>query len=288
MAEETRSLWEQLDSEVEPWRRGRVVLVVIGAANFLLQTVALAAGIILGDIEGLLAFASTFVLFWLLFYFIWIGVHWIRWIAGAWSGLAGFACLIWGWRDSNGYAVVFGCVNLVVGSYFCLSSSVYFFAKRQQERRSWTHSLLMAAVFALLSLTFFIGSVGLLGYKRQVQEDACHFADDAFAHIFSEHDTYFFLDHMTERALAESGGRARATKFLQGATLQAGDVHDIQRATGNLKVNYRFATNLRCAGIITTEGVGAKGPVLLRLDIVQVGQGWLIESVSWHYHGSYR
>jgi hypothetical protein len=37
MAKETRSLWEQFDSEVELWRRGRfpiiLILIVIGAGR---------------------------------------------------------------------------------------------------------------------------------------------------------------------------------------------------------------------------------------------------------------
>src|SRR5438128_850834 len=126
MAEETRSLWEKLDSEVEPWRRGRSVLVLIGAFCFAIQALTLATHIILGDIERVLILASVFSLIWLQFYFIWIGVHWIRWLAGVCSGSTGFCLLIWAVRDNNAYEALAGGINLLIGTYFCLSSSVYF------------------------------------------------------------------------------------------------------------------------------------------------------------------
>ena len=39
MPQDTRSLWEQFDSEVEPWRRGRAVMATIGAFYFLIPAV---------------------------------------------------------------------------------------------------------------------------------------------------------------------------------------------------------------------------------------------------------
>ena len=215
MSQETRPLWEQLDSEVEPWRRGRLVLVVIALLNLSFQGLILCVGIILGETEGLLRFTTFWVLFWLQFYFIWIGVHWIRWLAGAWAGLTGFAYLIWGWRDGNVYEIAFACINLFIGVYLGLSPSVYFFAKHQQERRKWPHSLAVGAVFLLLFVTLYLGTVGVSGYRARLEAEACDFADRAFPRIFTDHDTYFFLDEITERGLAAFGGRARATKFLQ-------------------------------------------------------------------------
>src|SRR5437899_3246249 len=141
MPQETRSLWEQLDSEVEPWRRGRVALISIAALNFVLQALDIALHMLLGDIERVLFDAAVFVLFWLQFYFIWIGVHWIRWLAGAWAGVTGFCFIIWAVRDNNPVMGVFGAINLMVATYFCFSSSVYFFAKRQRETIRWKEAV---------------------------------------------------------------------------------------------------------------------------------------------------
>jgi hypothetical protein len=283
MREETRSLWEQFDSEVEPWRRGRFVLILIGLLNFVIQALNLTAHIILGDVEPLLPLVSIFVLFWLQFYLIWIGINWVRWLAGAWSGLTGFAFLIWGWVGGNSFLVVFGCINLVVGSYLGLSPSVYFFAKRQREKRNWLYSLSVAGVFGLIFLSFFMGSAGLSAFKSQLDGDGREFADQAFTRIFTEHDADFLLDRMTERGLAVSGGRAAVATFLQNTTRQTGDVHDIKQATAGLKLIYSFPTNFGCAGTITAEGIGTLGRVYLRLDVIDSNQDWRIESLSWRY-----
>jgi hypothetical protein len=37
MREETRSLWEQYHSDVEPWRRGRAILVTIGCGYLIVR-----------------------------------------------------------------------------------------------------------------------------------------------------------------------------------------------------------------------------------------------------------
>jgi hypothetical protein len=282
MPSEQRSLWEQFDSEVEPWRRGRMVLIVIALLNFSFQALIFAAGVIVGETEGLLKLAAVSVLFWLQFYFIWIGVHWIRWVAGAWSGLVGFAYLIWGWRDGNAPLIVFGCINLLVGTYLGLSPSVYFFAKRQQERRNWLHSLAVAAVFGLLFVSFYFGSAGLFAYKRQLEVDAREYAEDAFRKIFTDHDTSFFLTNVTKEALEKNGGTAFATRFLQQTTMKAGDVHDIEPVMSQVKVTYHFPTTLDCVGVMKTHGVGEHGRRLqLHLRIVEFSRGWQISDVAW-------
>jgi hypothetical protein len=288
MAEETRSLWEQFDSDVEPWRRGRAVLIMIAGGYLILQALSITADIAVGNIERLLAFSTGCVIFWLLFYLIWIGVHWVRWVVGGWSAVLGFVWLIWGIRSDDPMRLFFAVANLLIGSYFCLSSSVHFFAKRQREKRNWTRSLLVAAAIGLLFLSFYFGSVGLLAYRHQLEGEAREFADDAFRRIFNKHDTYFFLDTLTEEALAKAGGRANATRVLQAATMQAGDVHDIKSAAGQLKISYRFPAKLSCAGVMTSEAMGDSGSLDLRLKLVQAERSWKIDAIWWAYRGQLR
>jgi hypothetical protein len=45
MAKEIRSLWEQFDSEVEPWRRGRIMLLSIAAFYLVAQSLILATSL---------------------------------------------------------------------------------------------------------------------------------------------------------------------------------------------------------------------------------------------------
>ena len=288
MREDTRSLWEQYHSEVEPWRRGRAVLLLIGLFNLVVQGLDLAAHIALGNVEVLLPRVTGFLVFWLQFYLIWIGINWVRWLAAAWCGLIGFVFLIRGWVDGNSFLVVVGCINLIIGSYLGLSPSVYFFAKRQRERRNWIYSLSIGGILALIFLSFGMGSIGLSAYKAQLEAEAGRFADDAFMRIFANHDTDFLLDRITERGLAASGGRESLTKFLETATIQTGDVRDIRRATATLKLTYNFPFEFGCIGTVTAEGVGAAGPVRLRFDIIQSNQEWQIETLSWHYRTASR
>jgi hypothetical protein len=56
MPDESPSLWEQFDSEIEPWRRGRGILICIAAFYIVAQSLILAASILLGNIERFLIF----------------------------------------------------------------------------------------------------------------------------------------------------------------------------------------------------------------------------------------
>ena len=70
MREDTRSLWEQYDSEIEPWRRGRVFLIWFGALTAISDLFACAVFILSGQIETLFIFAAIRTVFWVQFYFI--------------------------------------------------------------------------------------------------------------------------------------------------------------------------------------------------------------------------
>ena len=66
MAREERSLWEQYDSEVEPWRHGRTVLITIASLQFLFPGLVLVTKVISGDIEYILGFGIAVVFLWIL------------------------------------------------------------------------------------------------------------------------------------------------------------------------------------------------------------------------------
>src|SRR5437762_3733031 len=214
MPPETRSLWEQLDSDVEPWRRGRAVLISIGAFYLLLQSFTIYQTLHHENLEGLLAFAVFCAVFWLLFYLIWIGVNWIRWLAGAWLGLSGFSFLIWALRDGDMVMAAAGGVNLLIATYFCISPSVYFFAKRQRENRSWLHSGMVVAVFVLLSFTFFIGSVVLFAYRARAEAGAIEFTQEAAIYIYGDQDREWMFANLSPVDVAAST-RANLNAFFE-------------------------------------------------------------------------
>jgi hypothetical protein len=171
----------------------------------------------------------------------------------------------------------------LIGCYLCLSSSVYFFAKRQQERRSWRHALLVAGVFALLFIPSYVTMTVFFAYKMQLEHEARSFGDEAFRRVFAEHDSYFFLDRLTEQALTRNGGRAHATKFLQQATIHAGDVHDLKPAVAELTIKLHWPIYLDCTGILRADAIGQRGPLQLQMRVVRSGDDWQINDVFWAY-----
>ena len=139
----------------------------------------------------------------------------------------------------------------------------------------------MAAVFGLLLASLASGVLGLFRYQAYLQNEAREFADTVFQRIFAGHDTYFLLDHASARALAQRNGRFQLTKFLQDATLRAGEVHDIQKANGVVLLRYVFPATLAADGEMQTEGIGSHGRILLRLRLVGVPNDWKIDNISW-------
>lgn len=276
-------LWrEVVIGDLEPWRRGRLFLILLGAFTLLLQGLGIAGLIINGRIELVPIQGIFALLFWLQFYFIWIGVHWVRWLSGGWSALYGFALIIWGFRDGSVIAGAIGVFSLVVGCYLALAPSVYFFARRQKETVRWMESLAIAGVFVVLLASLVSGVFGLMGYKAGVEREARKFADSAFQRIFAEHDTAFFLEHASDRLIKSAGSRAALTKFLQQATMQAGDVHDIERPQGSLRFWYSFPLRLSSEGPMTAAGKGDRQRIRMHLLIGDVSGDWKIHGIRWY------
>ncbi|HEV2097250.1 MAG TPA: hypothetical protein VGQ82_12205 [Chthoniobacterales bacterium] len=117
-------LWREVVGETEPWRRGRLFLIIAAIPSFTTQIATLTLDILAGYVEQALAVAISAALFWLQYYFIWIGVHWVRWLNGALTMLWGFALIIWGARDGSGLGIVVGAYCLMVGAYLGRSDLV--------------------------------------------------------------------------------------------------------------------------------------------------------------------
>jgi hypothetical protein len=281
---EGEPLWREVVGDTEPWRRGRLFLILLAILTFCLQCFSFWGLVLAGDIQSILGLGIFALLFWLQFYFIWIGVHWVRWLNGAWNGLWGFAFIIWGLRDSAGLVVAVGIYCFATGAYLALAPSVYFFAKRQRESVRWMESLIVAAVFLLLLGSLGAGVFGLLGYKANLEREARRFADTAFNRIFVEHDTYFFLEHASDRLLQDAGGREALTRFMQDATMRAGEVHDIQPPAGRLRFSFLFPSHLGSEGEMVTEGKGDHGRIRMQLIVGEgSGGGWTIHGIRWMY-----
>jgi hypothetical protein len=281
---EVEPLWREVVGDTEPWRRGRLFLILLAILTFCFQSLTLGYGILSGDIEQVLVLGIFTLIFWLQYYFIWIGVHWVRWLNGAWNALAGLTFVIWGFRDSATVAVVLGIYLFVVGAYLGLAPSVYFFAKRQHESVRWKEALVIAAVFVLLLGSVGAGIAGLVGYKANLEQDAHQFADVAFRSIFTEHDPQFVLDHASDRLLEAGGGREALTSSLQAATMHVGDIPEIQPAVGSLRFWFLFPSHLGSEGEMIAEGKGDRGRIRMHLLVGEAGGAWAIHAIRWHYN----
>ena len=274
--QDTRSLWEQFDSDVEPWRRGRAVLIMVGAFYFLLQAAVFFAAVKDGNIEAVLVFGSACAVFWLLFYFIWIGVQWIRWLAGAWCGLNGFTLLIWALIYTDGLFASVGSINLIIAAYLCLSPSVYFFGKHQREQRNWLHSLAIGVVFVLLFATFVTGSVGLFVYHARISADAVEFANQAAERIYTDQDREWMFAHFSPDEISAVNADA-LNGFFRDNVGRIGPVLQISTPTGQVRLIYHFPAEFISHAQLSAEGKSGHGPVRIHFWISDVGGGWTID-----------
>ena len=144
--EQPEPLWREVVGDTEPWRRGRLFLALLAIWTFASHLLLIGSQILVGRLDVLLAAAIGALVWWLLFYFIWIGVHWVRWLSAGLSGLTAFANLIWGIVYGNPVRLVDGLIALPLAAYLGLAPSVYFFAKRQKETVRWKESLIVGAV----------------------------------------------------------------------------------------------------------------------------------------------
>lgn len=274
-------LWQTVVGDTEPWRRGRLALIVLAVLTALVQAFTLSRLILAGVIEQAAINAALAALFWFQFYLIWMGVHWVRWLQGIGSICSGFAFLIWGFVWGATTLIPIGAFSLLMGSYIGFAPAVYFFAVRQRERRDWRVTLAVGAVFMLLVASLGALIFGLGRYRQELEARAHAFADTAFRSLFAEHDTYFLLNHATERLKSPPYGRGYLSGFMQDAAIRAGDVRDISRSTGAVALSYRFPTTFFVSGDMRASGMTDHGPVNLRLAIGGVPANWQIDGFSW-------
>jgi hypothetical protein len=280
MANETRSLWEVYDSETEPWKKGRTILVLIGLFYFLTQALLFAATTLSGNIEWALVFAVNAVVFWFLFYLIWIGVHWIRWICGAWNTVLGFCFIIWGWRDNNPFDAGLGAICFFIGIVFCLSPSVYVFARRQRESVRWKEALLVGAVCLLVVLSLGTALLGLGLVHLEREREARLFADEASRRVYLDRDMNWALAHVSE-GLLEHHGKEQLRYFLADNRRRLGKIEQISAGHAIVHVGLQLPSTLISDAEVTAEAETAAGPVQLHTVLFDLGHGWQIDRMWW-------
>src|SRR3954471_5372816 len=279
MTNETRSLWEVYDSEVEPWRRGRTILVLIGLFYFLVQALMFAVYTLTGFLDYAVIFAGNVVIFWFIFYLIWVGVHWLLWVCGAWNIVAGFCLIIWGWRDDLPVQTVLGVICFVIGICFCLSSSVYFFARRQRENLRWKEAVLIAAVCLLIFVSLGMGFLGLMIIHHQRATDASRFADETAQHIYTDHDMQWALAHVTARSLQQRG--PERLRYFLGTVRDLGRFEQISAARAQVRMGLQLPNTFTAYAEAIADAKTADRTLELHTVLVDTGQGWEIQRMWW-------
>ena len=281
-ADAPEPLWREVVGDTEPWRRGRLFLIALALWQFTVHAFMIGSHILLGRIDVVLVLGVGALTFWLLFYFIWIGVHWVRWLSGGFSALLAFANLIWGFRDGNSLRIIDGTIGLPIAAYLALAPSVYFFALRQKEVVRWKESLAVAAVFGLLLCSFGAGIVGLFGYKAHLENEGRAFADRAFRRVFVDGDSNFLRTRLSERTLKQYGWD-RMSLFMADRYMKIGVARNLRAARGQLRFWFRFPGTLVAAGRMSTYAETEQGPVRLEMAVVQGGGEWQIDALGWRF-----
>ena len=279
MAEdEPENLW--LYGQMEPWRRGRIILLNITIFYAVLQALVFAATLLVGAIEVAMGFALTLVVWWLLSAFVWFGTHWVRWLLGAWGLGIGFADFIWGIRDQSVIVWSMGVLSLIVGA-FCFAPSVHFFALRQRERIRWPEKLVVVAIFFILAGSCCLALVGMAAYRTLVQREAEDYGSSALQKIFAENDTVYLLGEASDEWLHQPAGNLAVTAPLTQKLLQLGDVENVRVTKTELHPVYKFPLTISYVGVIDGEGRGRCGAVWLRLAVTRSQTGWRINGFWW-------
>ncbi len=274
-------LWREVVGDTEPWRRGRLALIIFGVLTFLNHAIVFGADILSGNIQHLFGIGGFALLFWIQFYFIWVGIHWVRWLNAVFSGLAGFAFVIWGFRDGSTLMIATGAYLLVVAGYIGLAPSVFFFAQRQREKSRWKENLTVAAIMLLLLASLSGAASGLSAYRRQRVAEGRAFADRAFRRIFTEHDDEFLVRHVTAQAMRDIG-EPRWRSLTSEINGRFGEVLEIKPAVGWLRCWYRWPATIVSEGRMLAETTDASDrPLLLQLNLGEAGGGWKISGVFW-------
>ena len=280
MTEGGRSLWELYHSEVPPWKRGRTILACIALSHFVLQCLLALAFVLDGSAVRVCAFGFAAVIFWLLFYFVWIGVAWLRWLWGIWNLATGFCLLIWAWRDLSELETLFGTTNMVIGVYL-FSPSVYFFARRQKETTHWKEALLFAAGCCLIMCNVAAVAVGFWFFLEQHRRDACHFADDAGQHIYVDQDRDWAFAHVLKKSDDPYGSRLDYSLRYTKSSL--GSVREISPANGVVRLQFHFPWKFEYKALLRSRAESTGGPMALRFVLLSSGDRWEIEHFSWDY-----
>lgn len=107
-SDEPLPLWLESIPDREPWRRGRIAVVLFTLLVAVAEAVLLLVSISMGNVTLFVIFAGFGVFYLALLYFVWVGYNWARWVLSPLFGLGGFANTIWSLHAESGLLFVVG------------------------------------------------------------------------------------------------------------------------------------------------------------------------------------
>lgn len=282
-ADAPEPLWRSVVGDPEPWRRGRILLVCVAAVKVAAQAVMLATAIRTGALLFGISASIDVLIWWLLFAFIWLGTHWVRWLLGSFSFAFAFFHLVQAFAHGSREAVPLTLLQVMLEVFVgaaCFAPSVHFFAIRQREKIRWREKLAAAAIFGLLIASSVFTFLGLIFYTEGVQRDERRDGETVLRRLFVQNDTRFLLDHASAPFFDKYKQRGLSW-LLQQQFVQMGELHNFTVTGTTLQTHYSFPATFIHTGVVHGVADTDCGRAQLRVLLVGSPRNWKIDGFSW-------
>ena len=272
--QEPESLWNY--GEPEPWRRGRIAILLIFVAILLMDSVRLALSATTGDPLQILKLALTTCFGCLMLYLIWIGQNWARWLLAPFYAVTGAINTVWGIISGRGDWFVYGLGLLAIFCYLAFAPSVYAFARHQRERTGWVEALAIGAGFMLVLASIASVMFGFHVYKRSVERAAVEFAQLTFRRVFINQDAQFLREHASTKRRPMSPEEFVAIIDEQLGQFQSAGPTSTSAFDARLR-DWRLAVS----GGVKGEAEFLAGAFIVDIRVSGSEGNWAIEQISW-------
>jgi hypothetical protein len=178
--------------------------------------------------------------------------------------------------------VAYGAINLLIAAYFCLSPSVYFFAKHQRETVRWKEAAAIALVCFLLLCSVGAALAGLWAFRNEELRDAIDFAEMAAEEIYVTADQNWTVSHVTQRSL-QRDGPMRLGYFFQSTRQRLRSVQQISNSRGWIRLRLHFPWQFEWDAYVVCHAESEDGPAELHFILWKSEANWQIEHMWWSY-----
>jgi len=272
-----RTLWRQAIPDREPWRRGRFAIIVIASIVLLGEGLLAVMTVMSGHLEEFPARLLTGFLAALLFYFVWIGQNWVRWLIAPLFLVAGCWDFVWGIVRGDGPMLIAGIASLIVFSYLAISPAVYAFAKHQRERVRLREVMAITGVSFLILLSLGSGVFAFSSYQSAVRADALEFVGLTFHRVFENRDPEFLATHSSATQKHSS-----PQAFINRIDAELGEVQSVGPVRATFQTKF-VPYHLEFRGWATARVVCESAAMWVTIEISGKESAWQIEHVSWEY-----